>query len=213
MKHYIRYLIIALIGYLPQTLKAADMIRFHAVTDSTSRIQIDGTSTLHDWTVVSQVAGGYIEMSSYVWDGALFNETSMADTAVVPATVHVEIPILSLQHDGDKEGLEESMYQALKFKAHPTIIFHLTIGQRLPSTSLDQVRITGSGDLTIAGFSRYIDLTVDLIRMSDDRLKVIGETTLKMTDYNIKKPKAMLGMIRTGDEVAIRFEWVTEKSR
>ena len=78
---------------------------------------------------------------------------------------------------------------------------------------MEKVRVVGSGNLTIAGFSRYIDLTIDLIRMSDKRLKVVGETSLKMTDYHIKKPKAMLGMIRTGDEVTIRFEWVTERSK
>jgi polyisoprenoid-binding protein YceI len=213
MKRDMIYLIVFSIGLLPQTLQAADMIRFQAVTDSSSRIQIDGTSTLHDWTVISQVAGGYIEMAAYVWDGALFNETSMSDTAVVPATVHVEIPVLSLQHDEDNDGLEERMYKALKYKEHPAITYHLTIGRRLPSTSMEKVRVVGSGNLTIAGFSRYIDLTIDLIRMSDKRLKVVGETSLKMTDYHIKKPKAMLGMIRTGDEVTIRFEWVTERSK
>jgi len=213
MKSNRRYLIIVLIVFLPQTLKAADMIRFQAVSDSSSRIQIDGTSTLHDWTVISRIARGYIDLSSNVWAGALFNKASLSDTALVPAKVHVEIPVLSLQHEGDKEGLEESMYKALKSKDYPNITFHLTLGRRLPATSMDQVRITGSGNLTIAGTGRYIDLTVDLIRVSDQRLKVIGETTLKMTDYNIKKPKAMMGMVRTGAEVTIRFEWVTERSK
>jgi hypothetical protein len=53
MKRDMIYLIVFLIGLLPQTLQAADMIRFQAVTDSSSRIRIDGTSTLHDWTVIS----------------------------------------------------------------------------------------------------------------------------------------------------------------
>lgn len=205
-------IMIALSCVSPQILKAQDMIRFNTVADS-SRIQIDGTSTLHDWTVVSQAVGGYMEMASYVLDGALFSETAMTDTALVPATVHVEVPVLSLQHDENNEGLEESMYRALKSENHPVIAFHLTIGRRLPAASKDRVRVTGSGNLTIAGFSRYVDLAVDLIRLSGDRLKIIGETTLKMTDYKIKKPTALLGAIRTGDEVTIRFEWVTERGR
>ena len=120
----------------------------------------------------------------------LFNETSMSDTAEVAAEVHVEIPVLSLQHDEANDGLEESMYKALKSKEHPAIAYHLTIGRRRPSTSVEKVRAVGSGNLTIAGFSRYIDLTIDVIRMSDNRLKVVGETSLKMTDCHFKKAQS-----------------------
>ena len=85
----------------------------------------------------------------------LFNETSMSDTAEVAAEVHIEIPVLFLQHDEANDGLEESMYKALKSKEHSAIAYHLTIGRRRPSTSMEKVRVVGSGNLTIAGFSRF----------------------------------------------------------
>jgi hypothetical protein len=47
------------------------------------------------------------------------------------------------------------MYKALKSKEHPAIAYHLTIGRRRPSTSMEKVRVVGSGNLTIAGFSRF----------------------------------------------------------
>jgi hypothetical protein len=40
-------------------------------------------------------------------------------------------------------------------------------------------------------------------------MKVTGTTTLKMTDFKVEPPapKLALGMIKTGDEVKLIFDW------
>ena len=45
------------------------------------------------------------------------------------------------------------------------------------------------------------------------KLKVIGTTALKMTDFGISPPAPDigLGLIKTGDDVKLTFEWVTEQ--
>jgi hypothetical protein len=51
------------------------------------------------------------------------------------------------------------------------------------------------------------------ITRDGDKLKITGTTALKMTDHAIKPPAPAvgLGLIKTGDEVKISFEWVTKK--
>jgi hypothetical protein len=68
MKRDVIYLIVFLTGLLPQTLQASNMIRFQAVTDSSSRSKMGGTSTPHDRTAITLVAGFYIETAAYVTD-------------------------------------------------------------------------------------------------------------------------------------------------
>jgi hypothetical protein len=45
-------------------------------------------------------------------------------------------------------------------------------------------------------------------------LKFSGTTALKMTDFGIQPPapSLALGLIKTGDDVKITFEWLTAKA-
>ena len=39
-----------------------------------------------------------------------------------------------------------------------------------------------------------------------------GQLPIRMTDYGIKPPTAMMGTIKTGDDVKVTFRWVVEKA-
>ena len=55
---------LALLPLLPFSLRAAgDWVRYNAVPNS-SRVKVDGTSTLHDWSVGSTALGGYVEFDA-----------------------------------------------------------------------------------------------------------------------------------------------------
>ena len=51
------------------------------------------------------------------------------------------------------------------------------------------------------------------ISPTDKGLKVAGKVIIKMSDHGIKAPapKIALGLITTGDEVSLSFEWFTQK--
>jgi polyisoprenoid-binding protein YceI len=59
--------------------------------------------------------------------------------------------------------------------------------------------------LTISGVER--EVTFDLkTELKDAALIVTGAVPLVMTDYGIKPPKAMLGMLKTDPKVTVTFE-------
>ena len=65
----------------------------------------------------------------------------------------------------------------------------------------------------MAGVIKTNTMAVTVERIEKTKLKVTGTTALKMTDFGIKPPApdVGLGLIKTGDDVKLTFEWVTEQ--
>jgi polyisoprenoid-binding protein YceI len=62
------------------------------------------------------------------------------------------------------------------------------------------------GRLIIAGTARDIDLKLS-VQAEGQHLVIWARTSLKMTDFNVEPPTAMLGMIRSGDTVRVDVSW------
>ncbi|MEP5936390.1 MAG: YceI family protein, partial [Winogradskyella arenosi] len=66
-------------------------------------------------------------------------------------------------------------------------------------------KVSVSGKMTIAGVTKTIsvDLTANL---QGSNVILEGNKTFKMTDFGIDPPKALLGTIKTGDDITIVFK-------
>ena len=62
------------------------------------------------------------------------------------------------------------------------------------------------GQLTVAGKTRNVKLDVAVVPAGSN-LSVSTHAAFKMTDFAIKPPTAMLGMIRSGDAVTVNVTW------
>ena len=175
---------------------------------ASSRLTLEGTSTLHDWQVEGQRLGGYVMVQENEL-ASLWRPSDSSSRALSP-TVRVEIPVTSLV--SGKRGMDEKMQEALKAKTHPLITYRLQsakIVTRQAAQADDAVlAIETTGVLTVAGAERAVDLPMHVRRLSEDRLEVSGEASLRMTEFGIVPPRAMLGAIRTGDEVRVHWTWV-----
>ena len=94
--------------------------------------------------------------------------------------------------------------EALKVKDHPDIVFRLL---RFEPGSGTTDTLRGIGVLQIAGVEREVSLDVTT-QQEGSTLKVQGRVRLLMTDFGIKPPTAMLGMLKTDPKVGITFETV-----
>ena len=74
-------------------------------------------------------------------------------------------------------------------------------------TLLHMNKVVASGDLTIAGKTNKVDLPFTLT-VSDGKAVLEGKIPLKMTDFGIEPPKALLGTIKTGDEIEVHYNTV-----
>jgi polyisoprenoid-binding protein YceI len=171
-----------------------------------SEVKIDGTSNIHDWTVKGQIISGFMEVSP---------EFEKDLKAVSPAPkVDVTIPVRSLK-SGNKK-MDEVMQDHMNMKANPSIKYQLTslALKGDPKAPNGPAEYTSTGDLTISGVKKTIEMPVTIERLDGGKLKVKGSTTVKMTDHGIKPPAPALamGLIKTGDDVKINIEWVVAKA-
>jgi polyisoprenoid-binding protein YceI len=180
-----------------------------------SRLTVEGTSTLHHWTVAGNSIGGSLIVSEQ--DLVSLWEHSGLSTQPLTPTVRVEIPVTSLT--SGKRQMDDKMHEALKAKTHPTITYRLE-SARIPPRQTAQTEDTGehlaidtTGALTVAGVARTLDIPMRVRRLSENRLEVSGDTPLRMTEFGIEPPKAMLGTIRTGDTVRVHWTWVLARGR
>ena len=169
-----------------------------------TRVKIEGTSNLHDWKVEGNTIQGHLKVQKDSPADSLLKGEPGLKTESIRTTLQVEIPIRSLK--SGKGGMDKRMYKALKEKDHPTITYRFKDAVWVHHAP---IRLQTNGELTVAGVSRQVEMMVTVEPLQGGRLKIVGETSLKMTDFQIKPPRAIMGLIRTGNEIQIVFEWVT----
>jgi polyisoprenoid-binding protein YceI len=155
-----------------------------------SHVKVAGTSTLHHLPMEGNTIIGQINAAN----GA--------------ASVIVSIPVTSIKSEHSK--MDKLMAEALKAKQFPEIRYELT--QPMPSSASASFSVKAHGKLTIAGVTRDAIIDVQATRNADGKYTFIGTAPLKMTSFGIKPPTAMLGTIKTGDDVKVTFRWVVEKA-
>ncbi len=185
---------------------SAETVRYQASPGS--KVKLDGTSTIHDWTVESGIMGGFIEFQS---DYPLDPSKPNSEVKVTPK-VQVTIPVRSLQ--SGKGPMDEIMHDKLDVKANPTIKYTLTEWKPKDRKAGDPLQFDTKGDLTVAGVTKPIEMVVTLTP-EGDKLKATGTKELKMTDFGMSppSPKVALGLIKTADEVKVTFNWITARKK
>jgi len=203
---HLALLLVAAVAAFTGALHAADgFVRFEAVQGG-GKMKVDGTSTVHDWTVEGQLIGGYVEFGSDV-------DVENPKPGKVAANASAVIPVRQLK--SGKTAMDNVMYDAMKQKEHPRIEYRLTemVLKEAPKSPTDPVIFDATGNLTVAGVTNKISMPVSMHRLEKGKLKFTGVTSVKMTSFGIQPPapKIALGLISTGDDVKLTFEWMTSK--
>ncbi|WP_242916180.1 YceI family protein [Pontibacter liquoris] len=149
-------------------------------------LKVQGTSTLHDWEMTSVQAQGKAEMTL---EGATLKNVKSASVILKTASV--------------KSGtakMDEIAYESLKAGKYSDIVFTLTSFRTLDNNS---AQVTGN--LTIAGTTRPVTFNVETSTKSGT-VQLAGEANIKFTDFGIKPPTALLGTVKTGNELKLSFK-------
>lgn len=116
----------------------------------------------------------------------------------------VTFTVASAQLDCGNGTMNGHMLKALKAKEFATISFALAsyeLAKRADTTTV-QMR----GTLTLSGAQKEITLDAVAAPGPDSSLRVTGVYTLNMKDYGIKPPTLMLGALRVGEKVNVKFD-------
>ncbi len=152
---------------------------------------IQGTSTLHDWNMSSSKGQ---TTASFTIEG---NQVIKINTLTF--TVAAE----SLK--SDKSALDKNAYKALDTDKHKNITFAMTSGT-VTATGGNSFQVKATGRLTIAGTTKQTTIAATgQFNPSDKSIAFTGNTTFKMTGYDVKPPTVMMGTIKTGDEITVSY--------
>ena len=153
-----------------------------------STLTVLGTSSLHDWHVVAEKQNGKIT----------FKNLENGDVA----TCTLEVISESLK--SGKSSMDKNTYKALKTDKYKTISFSLVEVKEIVKKGNGKFLVKAVGDLTITAVKKRIPLEFNL-ETSNGKITLAGEKQIKMTDFNVDPPKALLGTITTGNEITIKF--------
>ena len=183
--------------------------RYEPDAASASQITVEGTSTIHDWKAKGEVIHGHLILQE-AYIASLWSK--LPSPQKITPRVEVKIPVLSLK--SGNSTLDKNMHKALMVQEQPLITYRLEAaeiqpGRNDPEADTErQASIVVKGILAVAGVSQAMEIPVQVRRLPDNKLEVSGETILRMTDFGINPPRLMMGVLRTGDEVHVRWTWV-----
>ena len=157
------------------------------INPKTSTMTIFGTTNVHDFkTKVEQIKGELV-----------------VDNSKKIQTLNVEVPVRSIK-SGEK-GMDNKTYEAFNDKKYPTISFQL-----VEVTSLlikgDDISATVTGNLTMAGTTKRISFKTTGKNTKPGAYEFKGSIALKMTEYKMKPPTAMLGVMKVGDAITLKYD-------
>jgi polyisoprenoid-binding protein YceI len=115
--------------------------------------------------------------------------------------VAVTVPVATLH--SEKEGLDKNMRKAMSADRYPDVTFHLDQHDIAPGAA-DTVAIHAGGALKICAQERPIELPARAYP-GEGGVWLEGSYPLLMSDYGIKPPTMMMGTIRVGDRVNVRY--------
>ena len=156
-----------------------------------SSITILGTTNVHDYeTKVTQINA----------------EVVLSGTNQVQSMV-LSIPVKSIK---SKEKLMDTKtYEAFNSETYPTISFKMTEVNSFQLTNTD-VLVSVTGNLTMNGTTKKITLKPAGKVIKPGVYEFKGAMALKMTDFKMKPPTAMMGMMKVGDGITLKYSVVFE---
>jgi len=183
-----------------------------------SKMRVEGTSNIHDWQVESPFIGGMMEVGP--------NFPLEPGQAVTPGKVEAKADVFiqvrslkSVEKDGKpySDKMDEIMWEHMKESEHKRIVYHLTelTLKEAPKAKDAPYVFDAKGELGIAGVTNKLSMVVNVLPLGENKLKITGTTSFKMTEYKVDPPapKIALGLIKTGDDVKLIFEWMLAPRR
>jgi polyisoprenoid-binding protein YceI len=118
------------------------------------------------------------------------------------------LPVRNLK--GEEPGMDRDAYHALKADQYKDITFTLR-SATVKVAGDDTYRIQALGNLTVAGVTREVTLTMQSRVSEDGSVSFVGSELLRMSDYNVERPSVLFGVIRAADEMRLTYTLIFSK--
>ncbi len=160
----------------------------YTATDG-SYVEVRGTSTLHDWSMRSEVLTSEVEFA-----------TGNGEPESIESVVFI---VQKVTLESDNARLHRMAHEEMDADNYPEISFE-SAGTDISWINDHTFRATAEGDLTVSGVTRRINVEATCAN-EGELLICTGAKDLRMTDFDIDPPRLFLGTLRTHDEITVEF--------
>lgn len=176
MKTYFKSLISCLAAVL---MLITVSVTAQELKENSVKITLSGTSTIHEWDMLS---------TEGTFKGRI-DKNRMRDIVFT-------VPVKSLV--SGKSAMDRNTYAALNADKFENIVFEAEKIETLNGNA--EVK----GKMTINDVTKEITVPMTVTR-DNGELGLQGFTQIQMTDYNVEPPKFMMGAVKTGEVVSVKF--------
>lgn len=155
---------------------------------------MNGTSNVHGWKETLGKATGSATMN---WQ---------ADGSFTLSYLSINMEARSLKSEKGSI-MDNKTYEAILADKFPNITFKMTSVKSIVKNG-SSFTVSTKGDLGIAGATKNIDITATTTSLAGGKVQFEGSKSFNMSDFGISAPTAMMGAMRTGDQVTIKFKVV-----
>ncbi|MBW6534071.1 MAG: YceI family protein [Mariniphaga sp.] len=178
MKNFkLNFLLISIISILFRVDAQAQ--EFYKLQSQNSKLIIEGTSSIHDWKMEAE---NFNAETLLKVEGGAISEISK---------VEFFTPVSGLK--SGKSIMDKKAYDALKEKKSPEIKFSLNKNNNV---SISGAKANLTGLLTVAGKSKEVKVSANFDVENPQKFLVSGSVPIKMSDFEIDPPTAMMGTIK-----------------
>ena len=173
-------------------LSAGTIVNAQTLKIKSSTFTISGTTNVHPFKSKSTTATG---------------QMTVADNKVT--AMNIDVPVKSIL-SGEKL-MDKKTYETFDDAKNPTISFKMT---EVNSVQVNGSEITASvgGTLSMGGASKKVIVKANGKEVKPGTYTFTGSMPLKMSDYKMKAPTAMLGAMKVGDLVTVNYTVTFEGS-
>ena len=163
------------------------------VNSKTFSMTIYGTTNVHNFEMKVTQASGSLTMIS---------------TKQVQS-MSIEIPVKGLK--SNEKLMDSKTYEAFNAEKNPKISFKSTDVNSLSVNGSD-INVSITGNMTMAGVTKKVTLVSSGKTVKPGVYEFKGSIALKMSDYKMSPPTAMLGMMKVGDAITLKYDVTFEGS-
>jgi polyisoprenoid-binding protein YceI len=163
-----------------------------------SQVWIEGSSNVTDWRCRATAFDARIELDPG-------NGNRDAGLAKSLRTIDVRVAVRDLKCGNRK--MEHDLYAALRASDPEKPAFIIGRFDVVPDSASGE-SIATLGALSVAGVERTVSVPVTTGPGSDGTIRASGSVSLRMTDFGVTPPVGLFGLIRSRNEVTVRFDLV-----
>ena len=156
-----------------------------------SKVTVNGKSNVHDWEMIS----------TDIASQGVFKFNAKDELTGLSA---FSFSVAAKSLKSGKSSMDTRTYKSLKADEFSKITYKLTFAE-VTMVQANKYAIQTTGVLTIAGKTQSISMKVMAFVNADQTISCHGTEKLILTDYGIEPPSFMLGAMKVGNDLIIKF--------